>query len=93
MMAKDRDIYNLVLNLAKFFRNELCGQCVPCHVGTERATELLDAVATGKRSAVELEELSQLDETLQQTFICGLGHVALHPVTSMMTHFPGEIPG
>jgi len=92
VISEERDLYSLATNIVNFFRNESCGQCVPCRVGTQRASELLDDVAAGNRAAIELEELPLLDETLQQTSICGLGHVALHPVTSMMQHFPDEIP-
>lgn len=91
-----RDLFPLATNLVKFFRNESCGKCVPCRVGSERAVEMLEhasasteAIDTG---AALVATLSELNTTLEQTSICGLGQVALHPLISMLEHFPDEVP-
>ncbi|MGD9858090.1 MAG: NADH-ubiquinone oxidoreductase-F iron-sulfur binding region domain-containing protein [Planctomycetaceae bacterium] len=39
-----------------------------------------------------LPTLQNLNATLEQTSICGLGQVALHPILSMLQHFPNELP-
>ncbi len=85
------DLFPLATNLVKFFRNESCGKCVPCRVGSQRAVEHLEAAESGSIHA-DLTMLSELNETLEQTSICGLGQVALHPVLSMLEHFPDEMP-
>ena len=70
-------------NLTAFFRNESCGKCVPCRIGTEKAVRLIDS---GKPDDLAL--LGDLDEVLRETSICGLGQVALTPVLSILHHFP-----
>lgn len=84
-----RDLFPLATNLVKFFRNESCGKCVPCRIGSQRAVEHLEAAVIGETS-VQPSMLIELNETLEQTSICGLGQVALHPVISMLKHFPHE---
>jgi NADH:ubiquinone oxidoreductase subunit F (NADH-binding) len=90
--AEGTDMLALAANGVRFFRNESCGKCVPCRVGTQQAVELLEAVRTGQLSRQELAVLPDLGETLSLTSICGLGQVALHPILSIMRHWPEEIP-
>ncbi|MCA9076875.1 MAG: NAD(P)H-dependent oxidoreductase subunit E [Planctomycetaceae bacterium] len=84
-----RNLFPLATNLVKFFRNESCGKCVPCRIGSQRAVENLEAAEAGERT-FQPSILEELNETLEQTSICGLGQVALHPVISMLKHFPNE---
>ena len=73
-------------NVAAFFRNESCGKCVPCRVGTEKALKILD----GRERLDPAEEglIRELDATLRRTSICGLGQVALAPLVSILDRFP-----
>ena len=91
--TEDRDLFELATNLVRFFRNESCGKCVPCRIGSDQAVSLLEAVADGSAAPEILDVLTPLGETLEQTSICGLGQVALVPVLSMLEHFPREVPG
>ncbi len=89
---EDRNLYELATNITRFFRNESCGKCVPCRVGSEKGVELLEAVGRGEYAFSQLSILRDLNETLLETSICGLGQVALAPALSMLKHFPDEIP-
>ena len=51
VVAEGTDLLALAANVTRFFRNESCGKCVPCRVGSEKAVELLDAVLTGTSPA------------------------------------------
>lgn len=92
VLDETRDLFALATNLVRFFRNESCGKCVPCRVGSEKAVDLLEGVARKERETLELAVLPELGETLEQTSICGLGQVALNPILSMLKHFPDEAP-
>ena len=92
VFGEERDLFSLATNLVRFFRNESCGKCVPCRLGSRYAVDLLEGVVQGDVSADALSELSPLAETLQQTSICGLGQVALNPIESLLRHFPEAIP-
>jgi NADH:ubiquinone oxidoreductase subunit F (NADH-binding) len=92
VFAADRDLFAAATNLVSFFRNESCGKCVPCRIGSQRAVALLEDVGTGTTSPDALQTLPALGDTLEQTSLCGLGQVALNPILSMLEHFPDEAP-
>jgi len=72
-------------NLMRFFRDESCGQCTPCRVGTSKALALM-----GERRWNQplLKELSQ---AMADASICGLGQAAPNPALSTMKFFPHEV--
>ena len=91
VVAEGRDVLALATNLVRFFRNESCGKCVPCRVGSTKAVEILERVRRGEAGREDLSLLAPLHETLALTSICGLGQVALVPVVSALAAFPDEI--
>jgi formate dehydrogenase/NADH-quinone oxidoreductase subunit F len=72
-------------NVLRFFRNESCGKCVPCRVGSHKAHSILTAALESGADADAIDErIDQLEETIRLTSICGLGQVALGPVMSVL---------
>lgn len=92
VFSQERNLFDMATNVVRFFRNESCGKCVPCRIGTEKAVELLDGARAGSVDAGRLDVLAELGETLEQTSICGLGQVAVNPILSMLKHFPQDVP-
>lgn len=82
-IREGRDLVALAGNLTAFFRNESCGKCVPCRVGSEKAVKLIEI---GDDAA--LADIPALHEILRETSICGLGQAALNPITSVLDNFP-----
>jgi len=82
VVREGRDMLELARNLTAFFRNESCGKCVPCRIGTEKAVAMIEG-----RKPADLALLPELHETLLQTSICGLGQAALNPVLSVLKRF------
>ena len=78
------DLVDAVLRIAEFFRDESCGQCVPCRVGTVRQEEALHRLASGKTSGNEREVLAELAQVMRDASICGLGQTAASAVESAM---------
>jgi NADH-quinone oxidoreductase subunit F len=78
--------FNAVVNrIASFFRDESCGQCVPCRVGTVRQEEALHRLSSGKplgSRADELSLLSDIERVMRDASICGLGQTAGSAVQS-----------
>ena len=73
------DLLDILRRIAAFFRDESCGQCVPCRVGTVRQEELLARLAArAPRGSVadELALLEDLGQVLRDASICGLGQTA-----------------
>jgi NADH-quinone oxidoreductase subunit F len=76
---------SLLRRITQFFRDESCGQCVPCRVGTVRQEELVARLAGGAplgSVATELELLSDIGSVARDASICGLGQTALSAVES-----------
>ena len=82
---EDVDLADIVLRIAAFFRDESCGQCVPCRVGTVRQEEALARVMSGRANGSLSDELSLIDEigrVMRDASICGLGQLAANAVDS-----------
>jgi len=76
------DLVDAVLRIAEFFRDESCGQCVPCRIGTVRQEEALHRLAFGKTDGDELSVLADLTQVMRDASICGLGQTAASAVDS-----------
>jgi NADH-quinone oxidoreductase subunit F len=79
------NMHRILQRIAQFFRNESCGQCVPCRVGTVRQQEALARLASGKpRESVEqeLELIAEIGGCMRDASICGLGQAASSAVES-----------
>jgi NADH-quinone oxidoreductase subunit F len=86
VFGEQADLVGAVLRIAEFFRDESCGQCVPCRVGTVRQEEALHRLASGKANGNELAVLADLAQVMRDASICGLGQTAASAVTSAMMH-------
>jgi NADH-quinone oxidoreductase subunit F len=79
------DLGRLLMDIAAFFRDESCGQCVPCRVGTVRQEEALARLVSGRpRGTVkdELALLGEIGEAMRDASICGLGQTASAAIES-----------
>ncbi|MGZ0165783.1 MAG: NADH-ubiquinone oxidoreductase-F iron-sulfur binding region domain-containing protein [Planctomycetales bacterium] len=92
VIGDQHNLFDLATNIVRFFRNESCGKCVPCRVGSQKAVQILEGVACGQSEGSELAILPELGDTLEQTSICGLGQVALNPILSLMKNVPSAVP-
>ena len=85
VMAKGTDLLAAAVNVLRFFRDESCGKCVPCRVGSAKAHLMLtDLLAAGGGPADVNADVRELVDVLRRTSICGLGQVALGPVASVI---------
>ncbi|MEX0705457.1 MAG: NADH-ubiquinone oxidoreductase-F iron-sulfur binding region domain-containing protein, partial [Nitriliruptoraceae bacterium] len=72
----------VVARIAQFFRDESCGQCVPCRVGVVRQQEALGRYLGGGRAREELTLLRDVDRVMTDASICGLGQTAASAIRS-----------
>ncbi|MDT7747826.1 MAG: NADH-quinone oxidoreductase subunit [Pseudonocardiales bacterium] len=75
----ETDMTEILRRIAAFFRDESCGQCVPCRVGTVRQEEALARMLRGTEIGSREQELALLDDlarVMQDASICGLGQTA-----------------
>jgi NADH:ubiquinone oxidoreductase subunit F (NADH-binding)/NADH:ubiquinone oxidoreductase subunit E len=84
VMAEGTDLLAAATNVLRFFRDESCGKCVPCRVGSSKAHRMLaDLLAAGGAPADVDGQIAELERVMRRTSICGLGQVALGPVMSV----------
>ena len=87
------DLVGTLRRIAQFFRDESCGQCVPCRVGSVRQEELLARLAAGSKVRPRDEELALLREigqAMRDASICGLGQTASSAIESALRQ-PGMV--
>jgi NADH:ubiquinone oxidoreductase subunit F (NADH-binding) len=89
--SEDRCMLDMALNATEFYRNESCGKCVPCRVGSSKLVEMLEGWTRGKNAPSDLALLDELADTLRLTSICGLGQVVPAPIASVLKHFREEV--
>jgi NADH:ubiquinone oxidoreductase subunit F (NADH-binding) len=86
---------DMALNAVKFYRNESCGKCVPCRMGSQKMVEILTRWTQGGVSesqfAADLKLVDDLSAAMSQTSICGLGQIVPAPVQSVLKHFRPEV--
>jgi NADH:ubiquinone oxidoreductase subunit F (NADH-binding)/(2Fe-2S) ferredoxin/NAD-dependent dihydropyrimidine dehydrogenase PreA subunit len=80
--------------MAKFYleftKDESCGKCTPCRIGTRRMLEMLEKICDGNGTEEMLEELEELANTIKDTALCGLGQTAPNPILSTLRYFRDE---
>jgi len=79
------EMAGFLLRIAAFFKDESCGQCVPCRVGTVRQEEILERLAAGEplsSMADELALLADVGAVMRDASICGLGQTAASAIDS-----------
>jgi NADH-quinone oxidoreductase subunit F len=79
------DFGDILARIAAFFRDESCGQCVPCRVGTVRQEELVQRLRSGRPIGSRQDEMSLLQEigqVMRDASICGLGQTASNAIES-----------
>jgi len=87
------DLVDTLRRIAQFFRDESCGQCVPCRVGSVRQEELLARLAAGSRVRsrdAELSLLREIGQVMRDASICGLGQTASSAIESALRQ-PGLV--
>jgi NADH-quinone oxidoreductase subunit F len=87
------DLVDALRRIAAFFRDESCGQCVPCRVGAVRQEEILARLASGRprgSAADELALLRDVGQAMRDASICGLGQTASSAIESAFRQ-PGMV--
>jgi formate dehydrogenase beta subunit len=85
VIAEGTDLLAAATNVLRFFRNESCGKCVPCRVGSSKAHAILSELVESGGGPEDVDErIIELEATMRLTSICGLGQVALGPAISVL---------
>lgn len=92
MIVMDED--NCMVDVARFYldftKDESCGKCTPCRIGTKRLLEILQKICDGKGTMEDLDNLETLAYQIKSASLCGLGQTAPNPVISTLRYFRDE---
>jgi NADH:ubiquinone oxidoreductase subunit F (NADH-binding) len=94
--AEGRDMVEQAVNAIKFFRNESCGKCVPCRIGSQKLSTMGNAILDGKISQKMWQEelmptVKDLSEAMVLASICGLGRSVPVPIKTVTEFFPDDL--
>ncbi len=86
---------DMALNAVRFYRNESCGKCVPCRVGSQKMVDLLVRWTQGGLSEPQYRAdfalLDELSQAMSLASICGLGQIVPAPIQSVLKYFRAEV--
>jgi NADH:ubiquinone oxidoreductase subunit F (NADH-binding)/(2Fe-2S) ferredoxin/NAD-dependent dihydropyrimidine dehydrogenase PreA subunit len=92
MIVLDED--NCMVDVARFYldfiKDESCGKCTPCRIGTKRMLEILEKITLGQGTLEDLDKLETLAKQIKNVSLCGLGQTAPNPVLSTLKYFKDE---
>ena len=90
-----RDMAVEAVNCSQFFRDESCGKCVPCRIGSQKIVALGEELLAGDVDAAGFtgrqQLVGELTRAMEMTSICGLGMVAAKPFQSALQFFPADV--
>lgn len=92
MIVMDED--NCMVDVARFFldftKDESCGKCTSCRIGTKRLLEILEKITNGQGTMEDISKLERLAQQVKNTSLCGLGQTAPNPILSTLRYFRDE---
>lgn len=91
IVGDDACMVDMALRCVEFYRNESCGKCVPCRMGSQKLVDIIADITHGRSKPEQVDLVPSLAATMTQASICGLGVVASNPYTTIMKYFPDEL--
>ena len=90
VMDEDTCMVDMARYFLNFTRDESCGKCNYCRIGTKRMLEILERITEGKGQDGDIELLEELANKIKDGSMCGLGQTAPNPVLTTIRYFRNE---
>ncbi len=84
-------VLEVAYKLAKFYAHESCGKCVPCREGTNWTQKMLERIASGEATPMDLDIMASVQEQIIGNCLCVLGDAMAMPVGSIVAKFRDEL--
>ncbi|HEY5903987.1 MAG TPA: NADH-ubiquinone oxidoreductase-F iron-sulfur binding region domain-containing protein, partial [Anaerolineales bacterium] len=81
----------LACSILRFFRNECCGKCTPCRIGTLRLYEIACQISEGAATMADLDLMQKISEAMSEVSNCGLGQTASTALLDILKYFREEV--
>ena len=89
-MDEDTCMVDMARYFLNFTRDESCGKCNYCRIGTKRMLEILERITNGQGQDGDIEKLEELAAKIKDGSLCGLGQTAPNPVLTTLRYFRNE---
>lgn len=76
------DMWQVLLRIARFFKDESCGKCFPCQLGTQRQLEIIERMGSGRPLEGDRQLLFEVGQVMKDASLCGLGQFAANAIIS-----------
>ena len=90
IMDEDTCMVDIARYFVSFTKEESCGKCAPCRLGTKQLLDILNRITSGKGEMEDLELLQLIANAMKKGALCGLGQTAANPVLSTIRYFKNE---
>jgi NADH-quinone oxidoreductase subunit F len=84
-------VLEVALKVAKFYAHESCGKCVPCREGTNWTVKMLERIASGEATPMDLDIMASVQDHIIGNCLCVLGDAMAMPIASMIQKFRPEL--
>ena len=88
---EDTCVVDLAKVILRFFRNECCGKCTPCRIGTLRLYEIVSQISEGRGSLDDFDLMQKISEAMSEVSNCGLGQTAATALRDILKYFRAEV--
>ena len=88
---EDTCVVDLAKVILRFFRDECCGKCTPCRIGTLRLYEIMTQISEGKACLEDLDLMQKISEAMSEVSNCGLGQTASTALRDILKYFRPEV--
>lgn len=88
---EDTCVVDLAKVILRFFRNECCGKCTPCRIGTLRLYEIMNQISAGEGSLGDIDQMMKISEAMSEVSNCGLGQTAATALRDILKYFREEV--
>jgi NADH:ubiquinone oxidoreductase subunit F (NADH-binding)/(2Fe-2S) ferredoxin len=88
---EDTCVVDLARVILRFFRNESCGKCTPCRIGTLQLYEIVSRIAEGQGTLADLDAMVRISEAMSEVSNCGLGQTAPTALLDILKYFRAEV--
>jgi NADP-reducing hydrogenase subunit HndC len=88
---EDTCVVDLAKVILRFFRNESCGKCTPCRIGTLQLYEIVSRISEGQGTLADLDSMVRISEAMSEVSNCGLGQTAPTALLDILKYFRSEV--
>jgi NADH-quinone oxidoreductase subunit F len=91
VVDETHSVLEVALKVAKFYAHESCGKCVPCREGTNWTVKMLERIASGEATPMDLDIMASVQDHIIGNCLCVLGDAMAMPIASMIQKFRPEL--